>query len=304
MDSVLIDKSRDGDVRVFVVDMGRSCKLARNDGGGVEMLMTSSSSDSDQCFKELPKDSTTGTCIPRTHLDYCPPEELMMSHPERTTKKGDIWSVGVMLLKATFGMSCQTITAGRAVPIPVHSNARLRELLAQLLVVDPVSRPAAAEANSHGFFTHFNQKEIFTETAKFELLQIQLARIQRVHDDIWPIRLRRESVVKDVLQAFKQCDRRELLMEIDVRFVGEPGLDLGGLKKDMVNSFFESVVQPSVGLFETASSTGDSTCALPKPTCTSERQLRDLEAVGKLLLKVYGFGAGERGGAFLFLLFV
>ena len=75
-------------------------------------------------------------------------------------------------------------------------------------------------------------------------------------DAVQFLRVRRQFLVEDVLDKFKTFKRGHLQKRLIVMYENEPGVDAGGLTKDMYCRFFDSLMSPKKGFFECAESGG------------------------------------------------
>ena len=210
----------------------------------------------------------------------------------------DLWSIGVMLYKATFGLDKQPVgLGGLHAPIPETSNPRLRELLASLLQINPNDRPTAQACTAHPYFAVSFAREIHESgniiSTKEKILSFRnyLNTFDRP-DAVQFLRVRRQFLVEDVLDKFKVFKRGHLQKRLIVMYENEPGVDAGGLTKDMYCRFFDSLMSPKKGFFECAESGGG------RSTASSRGQLflpsgkkggpslDSFEALGKVLAKV------------------
>ena len=97
--------------------------------------------------------------------------------------------------------------------------------------------------------------------------------------DAWPLQLLRSRLVPNVIEAIGAPRQLGLLWRSTcVTFVGENGVDEGGLSADMHASFWRDVLRPEHGLFRQLSEGG---AHLLRPDADPER----LTAVGRMLLK-------------------
>ena len=226
------------------------------------------------------------------------------------TPASDMWALGVMMYKATFGLELEPAgLGGVSVPIPPHPNARLRNLIKSLLSIDPQSRITAIGAVVHPYFTMSLAAEmhqagnVIDPEEKLSLFRRHLETMRLEsgsgeNEAIQFIRVRRESVVRDVLRDFARFGRANLEKRLIVMYEGESGVDAGGLTKDMFHQFFEQLISPAIGIFtctdEGSGGSGGGAVGggfvesgertyLPSSTC---ELIGYLEALGKVLAKV------------------
>ncbi|PRP86145.1 ubiquitin-protein ligase E3A [Planoprotostelium fungivorum] len=70
------------------------------------------------------------------------------------------------------------------------------------------------------------------------------------------IRVKRESVVQDTLYELGQYPTEDLRKELRVHFVGEEGVDEGGVKKELFQLIVKEIFDPKFGMFIHNSETG------------------------------------------------
>ena len=223
------------------------------------------------------------------------------------TPAADMWALGIMMYKATFGLRREPAgLGGRSVPIPPHRNARLRNLIKSLLSIDPRQRLTAIGAVVHPYFTMSLAAEmhqagnVIDPEEKLAVFRRHLntMRQESSGEAIQFIRVRRESIVRDVLREFARFGRANLEKRLIVMYEGESGVDAGGLTKDMFYRFFDQLIKPSIGMFtctdEGSGGSGGGAAGggfvasgeqtyLPSPTF---ELVGYLEALGKVLGKV------------------
>ena len=88
--------------------------------------------------------------------------------------------------------------------------------------------------------------------------------IAATHPEACLVRCRRSHLVEDALFEVARQIRRDLLKPLKVHFIGEQGVDEGGVKKEFFQLFFDEVLSPDYGMFKVDSEsrflwfTGDS----------------------------------------------
>ncbi len=88
--------------------------------------------------------------------------------------------------------------------------------------------------------------------------------IAATHPEACLVRCRRPHLVEDALYEVARQRRRDLLKPLKVHFIGEQGVDEGGVKKEFFQLFFDEVLSPDYGMFKVDSEsrclwfTGDS----------------------------------------------
>lgn len=69
--------------------------------------------------------------------------------------------------------------------------------------------------------------------------------LQRIRTDIlkterkWNISIRRNKIWENVLELLSDADDKDLMSELIVKFIGEEGLDAGGLRREMFSLVFQ-----------------------------------------------------------------
>ncbi len=66
----------------------------------------------------------------------------------------------------------------------------------------------------------------------------------------WHVTVTRAAIVDTVVLAFGRASPERLLRRLTVRFQDEPGIDAGGLTKEMYSCFFEALTSADCSLFE------------------------------------------------------
>ena len=113
----------------------------------------------------------------------------------------------------------------------------------------------------------------------------------------WKLKVRRGSLVDDVLEAFGKLNSKGLLWRTtDVVFFGlngeqEEGRDLGGLSSEMHTKFWEAVVKPAAGLFE-SSPDSEGGNLLPRADAAPERLRRLGRVLCKAVIDEHPIGGG------------
>ena len=108
------------------------------------------------------------------------------------------------------------------------------------------------------------------------------------------IRVKRNTIVRDVLREFTKFGRNNLEKRLIVMYDGENGVDAGGLTKDMFTRFFYQLFSNNNGMFITSDNGSSGTTGeagldkgektyLPSSTC---ELMSYMEALGKILAKV------------------
>jgi hypothetical protein len=180
----------------------------------------------------------------------------------------DMYAVGVVLYSMHFPDQPPPIAG--AVSVPLDADADLRDLVKKLLDTDPLRRPTASNALLHPYFrqSHIdrmvNLGEIMEQAKKLGAIRTLLhrARYETEREEAVQLEVSRadqgRSLVLKVLDYLDHADPAQLSRPLRVTFTGEAGVDQGGLLTEMYTLFFDAVVNPDVGLFETAAAQGTS----------------------------------------------
>lgn len=141
--------------------------------------------------------------------------------------------------------------------IPSSAEPELTDLLEKLLSVDPALRPTANMALLHPFFRlTFAEKllrdgEVVEQDRKLEAVRNMLHRCRHENrTNIEKIVISRNNLVGDVLSYFKETPLEKIKSNLHVSFVGEPGVDEGGLLTELFTMFYDLVFQGEGQLFE------------------------------------------------------
>ena len=287
--------------RPFVSDFSGALvalpNTSRNtDGSGTKLLDISNKKTMNGADERKSKNNEEGSMNA-----YLAPEVIAnggINSSSNVSTASDLWSIGVMLYKATFGLSEEPVALGGVhAPIPETKNPRLRELLASLLRVNPQERLTAQACTAHPYFTVSFAREmhesgnIISTEEKISTFRNYLDTFDRP-DAVQFLRVRRQHLVDDVLDKFKKFKCGHLQKRLIVMYENEPGVDAGGLTKDMYCRFFERLMSPKKGFFECVESGGGraATSARGRLYLPSGKKpgpsLESFEALGKVLAKV------------------
>ncbi|EFC46436.1 predicted protein [Naegleria gruberi] len=242
------------------------------------------------------KNSLQNSLAIRSTLTYLAPEVVHAASTGADFKSVlntsiDVWSFGVMMFKAYYpNDEVLLLPNEHSVRIPEHENQYLQDLLSNILQRDAKDRPCAEDIYSHIYFNSsimnelVSQKQIVSTEDKMQsfnrFLHHYKKRMQRNTSDVIQIRMRRDAIVGHTLQAFSSMEINDLLLRLQVQFVGEIGMDLGGITSNMYTEFFRQSIQNDHNIFECGSSskTGG---YLPK----ADAPVEVCESIGKILIK-------------------
>jgi hypothetical protein len=111
------------------------------------------------------------------------------------------------------------------------------------------------------------------------------------------ITVHRDNIVEEVLQYFSEMKLEKLRASLRVTFMGEPGVDEGGLLTEMFTIFFESILGGEKDIFTSSeNAAGEETkddatiknansIVLPSAVQTNEECLRKLRSFGRAMVK-------------------
>lgn len=143
------------------------------------------------------------------------------------------------------------------VKIPPSCDPELNDLLTKLLDINPSQRLTAISALMHPYFrVTFVEKllkdgEVVEQDRKLEAVRSMLQRCRTENrTNIEKITIHRDNIVKEVLKYFRERPLENIKSMLKVTFVGEPGVDEGGLLTELFSIFYESVFEGEGGLFE------------------------------------------------------
>lgn len=170
----------------------------------------------------------------------------------------DMYSYGILLYYIHFPNLFSTIVPGK-VHIPANNDSELSDLITRLVDVDPSKRLSANTALMHPYFrVTFVERlmqdgEIVAQDRKLEAVRSMLDRTRASNrTNIETITISRNSVVQDVIRYFQNTPLNRIRANLKATFVGEAGVDEGGLLTEMFTMFYESIFQQANGLFETS----------------------------------------------------
>ena len=141
--------------------------------------------------------------------------------------------------------------------VPGNNDSDLTSLIQSLIQPDPADRPTAATAAKNVYFTTtfvdrlINEGEVVEQDRKLEAVRNLLSRtryLNRLHHD--KLSVHRDNVLPEVLEYFENISLSTIRSSLKVTFIGEAGVDEGGLLSEMFNIFFDNLFLESNGLFE------------------------------------------------------
>ena len=223
---------------------------------------------------------------------------------ERAVFASDMYSFGALLYFMYFPSEFGSLLPGQPRLAP-SCDPELADLITKLVVLSAASRPSAASALMHPYFrSTFMERllkdgEIVEQDRKLDAVRNLIHRARSDNrNNLEKITTRRDNVVPDVLRHFRDMELDKMRHSLRVTFVGEPGVDEGGLMTEMFTLFFESILQGDGGYFVSSAEEGEQEdpaapasgaqqvrgVVLPSPNLQPE-QLPDLRAFGRAMVK-------------------
>jgi serine/threonine protein kinase len=145
------------------------------------------------------------------------------------------------------------------------SSHELADLLSVLLAVEPADRPSASSVLLHPYVNTCHVERLVEEgTLVRQSKKLEAARVlfRKVRDEEkhsgrrvekWTLRREPEHLVPAVLDGLEALHGESLRIPLRITFEGESGVDEGGILSEMLTVFFEAILVPELGLFETSS---------------------------------------------------
>jgi len=168
----------------------------------------------------------------------------------------DMYSFGVLLYFMHFPSHVSNLVPGDP-RIPANNDAELTDLIQRLLSISPTARPTAASALMHPYFRStfverlMQDGEVVEQDRKLEAVRNLLHRARSDNrTNLEKLTLNREQLVEKVLDYFQNMSLERMRALLRVTFIGEPGIDEGGLLTEMFTLFFDSIFQGECGIFE------------------------------------------------------
>eukprot|EP01133_Synstelium_polycarpum_P003478 gene3478-3969_t len=168
----------------------------------------------------------------------------------------DIWALGIMLYKAHFPKARDPflMPGETAIAVPHTDDRRLAALLSVLLQAAPASRPAAHQIAVHPYFVTslvedlVNSRTLIDSREKIAAFRAHISSLSAMADETHDpliMSVRRATLVPDVFTFFRKLESSSLFTHLEVTFVGEPGLDHGGLSSEMYSLLFNQSLVPT-----------------------------------------------------------
>ena len=189
----------------------------------------------------------------RGSVGYMAPE-IKAGQPSSLTS--DCWSFGVMLFETFFDPKDYQLDTLGLFDIPKHADDDLRQLLKGLLNPDPTKRFTATQALRSNYFKNDSYDKMFQITKvitrkKLDAFRIFLEAI-RNKDRLFILNIHRESLVKDIFTEFRnKCkESDQMKFQTVVQYIGEKGVDTGGLRRDLYCTFFQEICDEKYSMFQ------------------------------------------------------
>eukprot|EP01119_Soliformovum_irregulare_P018114 TRINITY_DN5497_c2_g1_i2.p1 TRINITY_DN5497_c2_g1~~TRINITY_DN5497_c2_g1_i2.p1 ORF type:complete len:1176 (-),score=464.57 TRINITY_DN5497_c2_g1_i2:108-3635(-) len=202
----------------------------------------------------------------------------------------DVWALGIIVFKMHF-KDIEPILLDNEdhLRIPSHESESLRDLLQNLLQVEPVNRLTVVKALTHPYFTtsyvdNLKASGLLIESEKKLLaLRTHFEKTSRdiVSRGIPPIQLEFDSnlkfKLKSVVECFSKMTNVEMILPLMISFSDEPAVDLGAVTTAFYNRFFDAISDPQLGIMVSTAKH-----FLPSKEC---QDFQIFEVIGKLIIK-------------------
>merc|ERR1712137_176814 len=220
----------------------------------------------------------------RGSVGYMAPE-IKSGKPSQFTS--DCWSYGVMLFEAFYDNA--DLESLEVIEIPMHSDEDLRGLLKGFLNIDPQKRFTATQGLKSSFFSQKSYDKVFEQSnpvhseKKLEAFR-HFLEVIRNQDRLLILNIHRDALVKDVFTNFraKSQDPETMKFQTVVQYIGESGVDTGGLRRDLYMSFFQEICDKKYGMFELSE---DGKYYYPALNKDAEKLTEQFNLFGKILAK-------------------
>ncbi|KAH9092426.1 hypothetical protein LEN26_018391 [Aphanomyces euteiches] len=125
-----------------------------------------------------------------------------------------------------------------------HQNVVLHRELSELSFCD---FPFVLDAASKSLILHFDA-EYQQRTTVNDSIRNSIASLENLMPYL-VLRVRREFVIPDALQQLVQVSSEQLKKPLKVKFIGEEGVDEGGVKKEFFQIIIRELLDPSYAMF-------------------------------------------------------
>lgn len=88
----------------------------------------------------------------------------------------------------------------------------------------------------------------FTECCSSQLPRPEHSGIPATHSDMCILRIRRNHLTEDALDEIARQHRKDLFKPLRVHFIGEEGIDAGGVKKEFFQILVENLLSVDYGM--------------------------------------------------------
>ena len=187
----------------------------------------------------------------RGSAGYISPE-IKSGKPSNFT--ADCWSYGVMLFEGYFDdIDLESLGI---IEIPMHSDDNLRNILKGFLNIDPSKRFTATQGLKSSFFSQksydkmFEQQNQVHSEKKLEAFRHFLEAIRNI-DRLFILNIHRDRLITDIFTEFRnKCKEPDTMkFQTVVQYIGESGIDTGGLRRDLYMNFFQEICDSKYGMF-------------------------------------------------------
>jgi hypothetical protein len=223
----------------------------------------------------------TGTIKVGTSYFMAPETEI-----GKNTSASDIWSVGVMLYDAFYGLEQFGGNLRENVQYPKifeDDEGVVVHLMKRILQLDPLARPSACDLLLDPFFLSderkklLNDKLVLDKSDKFKLFFDSLPKISGGSINIC---VPRNGVVEKIIDTVSNLDVNDLLKQWNVRFENETGVGVG-LTREVFTLFFDQLFGGNTLWTQFDES------VLVVPSCKDlEMDSRIWSVIGKMMLMV------------------
>jgi len=223
----------------------------------------------------------------RGSVGYIAPE---IKSGQPSTLTSDCWSFGVMLFEGFLAGPNTDLEGLGLTEIPPHHDEDLRALLKGLLNTEATKRFTASQALKSAFFSQKSYEKVFDQSStvqsakKLEAFR-HFLEVVRNKDRLFILNIHRNMLVKDIFTEFrnKTTSPETMRFQTVVQYIGESGIDTGGLRRDLYCNFFKEICDPLYGMFELST---DKKFYYPIPDSERKQSLEEQYLLfGKILAK-------------------
>jgi serine/threonine protein kinase len=205
--------------------------------------------------KNSEKDEEASTTLCSGTRGFMAPE---VESGESAVFASDMYSYGVLLLYMHYPTLATTLVPGNP-RLPANCEQELGDLMQSLLMINRSVRPTAASAVLHPYFRSafverlLQEGEVVEQDRKLEAVRDLLHRVRSENrTNIERVTVNRENLVATMLSYFQNMPLIKMRSSLKIIFVGEPGVDEGGLLTETFTIFFDAIFSGYGGLFQGA----------------------------------------------------